>query len=320
MPFILPEMVVESILRDSLTACRNSLDTENDQILDVFGELLAPHLSKSYGEAEINKIKELIKIPNLKPLRIVHGYSLDDLKLPLISLNLASDQEVERLASLSDLKGSTDSSTAPVVFVGTMSADSYDSLTGMVIVNTANPDLSAIRVGNVFVDGSGNEFPIVGAITNESGDKRFAIKKGVVGLNLVGCQIVSSLKFKRTETKAIRTAESVLINILTEDALTTKYLYILIKYFLNARRMDFLSRGMDLVTFSGSDFGRQERLPANVFVRSITVRSNCVEHSWDSGSVPLLDSINPIVQVSQDDLPRDDELDYFVQTIEDEVL
>lgn len=310
MAFILSDLVVESVLRDGIEDARRSLETDADQVLDVFGELLAPHLERHYGERELNKIRELIR----SPLRLVHGFSLDDVKVPQISVNLLSDVELEGKAGMDDFSDEQDTDKDPVVLVGTFNADSYDSLTGIVVVNTADPDLSGIRVGNVFVDGSGVEFPIVGAITDLVSEKRFAIAKAQTP-NLTGGQIVSVLAQKRHNKRSTRDDEAILITCISEEPLVTKYLYTLIKYFILSRKSDLLARGLDLVTFDGSDFTRQDHLPANVFARTLTLKAHYVEHSWDAGTVVLLDTINPAINVKRDLLPREDEQDFNVKTV-----
>lgn len=313
MPFILTELVVESILRDGLLDMRESFGTSRDQVDDVFGELTAAHLNVHYGDAELEKIKKLIK----EPIQIVQGFPLTDVKPPLVSINLVSDSEVESQSAMDDFLEETDVDVAPTVLMGPLDADSYNDKTGMVVVDTANPNLATLRVGNVFVDGSAAEFSIVGGITNDTGDKRFAIAKGQT-VNLVGVKVVSPLSIERTLRRAVRDTESLQLAIMTENQLATKYLYTVVKYILVSRKMDMLARGVEITTFDGSDFARTERLPENVFTRFITLRSRFVEHSWSGEKLNLIDSVDGAILVKRDLVRREDEDDYYLRTVVEE--
>lgn len=317
MPFVLTELVVESIIRDGLADIRKSIGTDKDQIKDIFATLALPYLEKEYGQQEIQDISDMVlETPPNPPIEIVQGFPNEQAHTRQISINLERDGESEQHASLDDFVEEDDIAIPPTILIPTFNADSYAPLTGVVAVNGANLNLSNIQTGSIFVDGGGFYYPIIGGITNTNGDKRFSIARGQTP-NLTGCKIISPLASKRSIIRGIRCNENVVLTVLTEVPLMTKYLYTIVKYIVASRKTDFMARGLDIDTFDGSDFHRASHLPANPYQRYLVLRPRFIEHTWVAENVTLLGQVNAAIKVKRDLYRRDDEDLMTVQTIID---
>jgi len=315
MAFIMTELVTESILRDGFTDMVESIGRENDQIEDIFAELKAPYLNNKYGEKEIKRIKEMVK----DGIRIVHGYGLNEVDLPLISINITNNNEMEQYAGMDDFADEIDTPIDQSVIVDTFTADSGNTSTGVIKMNAANPNLALVRVGNVFVDGDGAEFVITGGISNEVGDKRVGVNPTTFGaLNPVDCRIVSALANERRTVRQVHDSENVLLSIMSKEPLITKYIYTMVKYILVTRKYDMALRCTQLPTFDGTDFHRTEWMPDGVWARFINLKFKLVGHSWNAEKVNLIDSVGGAIKVIRDEFPRDDEETLTVKTIPEE--
>src|SRR5690606_33451140 len=162
---------------------------------------------------------------------------------------------------------------------------SYDELTGKVTVHDST-DLSPVYKGMIYVDSAGNEFTIEGGINNSSGDKSFFIQKQAeVDFSDNTGLIKSSLDYKQFEVKGVTSDTQLIIGCHSKDALTTKYLYILLKYFIFSRKKDMIKRGFYLATYNGSDFNRDSAYVGDqVYTRFLTV-SGKVDDTWRSDQV-----------------------------------
>lgn len=311
MPFILPDLVIESILRDGIREIKNSLGTQYDKIEDIFSSLRQPYLANDYGAREIDLIKNLIK----QTIQITHGWPLTDFKEPRITILLANDTEQEAFAGEGDDVDELDEEIEPAVIVGPMDADSYNPATGEVDVTSSGEDLGNVKNTFLLRDGSGVEFPILGGITNETADKHFFIPKNqTVDLNDIS--IISPLNFERSIIKGVRTQELISIVISTEQALATKYLYTIIKYILLSKKMEIIRRGLELTTYSGNDFTNFERIPNHVFSRTISFRAGFVEHTWRDSTAQMIDNLgDSAIKVERDLYPREDEEELTIRTV-----
>lgn len=318
MGFIFTDLVVESIIRDGLADMRAKLSTSNDQVPDLFSEMLASHLSVKYGSSEIAKIESMVLNNDIA---VVHAFAQIATSIPCISLQLVSNSEDESLAGVSDFAGNADVSITPTIYVSGITCDSYDPIIGVVDMSSANPNLAQVRTGNMFQDGTLNKYEIIGAIDNTLGHKTIAIEKGLT-LNLTGCSIMSATSIERRETKYIPDRESIMIGLHTENALQTKYLYNIVKYILVSRKDDLIQRGAGLISLEASDFTFDiSKLPDNVFTRSITARL-LVYHTFRTGLVQLVDSVDTIIRTQRrpDQFPREDENNQTVRTFPDPEL
>ena len=313
MGFILTELIVETILRDGLEKIRESIGTADDAIDIIFSEMTQPYLNYYYGQAEINKIKTLIKAP----IEISQGYPLSDIKVPYIGINLQSANESQPLALIADYAGFEETSITPETLIGPFDADSYNPVDGIVDATSSNVDLSAIHTSSIWVDGDGVSHTILGGIKNEVGLKTFAISTGLSpSLNLTQTKFISSISTEVRKIRKVRESENVLLLIGSENALSTKYLFTIVKYIFLSQRAQRIARGLAISSYDGTDFSRADRLPDNWFTRFMTIKSSVIEHSWTETPVDQIGDILPIINVPQDEYPRPNQEDLTVHTIE----
>lgn len=286
--FILPQLIIESIIRDGIQNVRNDLTI----IDDVFAQLTRTYNNEKYGNAEIAKIKALIA----KDLAVVFSYNQVDAKAPCFSIMVGEDPEHKPRAHLSDDYEPICEEIVDVdelealIKVEDMIVTSYNPLTGKVLVDDST-DLSSIYKGYLFVDAADVEFEILGGINDAVGDKSFFIEKDqTVDFSDVTL-IKSSLNRKEFEVKGVTSEVKLVIGVHTRDALTTIYLYELLKYFVLSRKRDIIKRGLYTISYSGSDFNRDSQyLGDQVYTRFFTV-SGKADDTWRSDQVVLIDSI-----------------------------
>ncbi len=312
MPFKLTELVIESVIRDGLKLIKDSINTDTDIIEDVFGEMLEPHLETYFGQKEINFIKDTILNDTIY---VSQGYSLSDVKTPLISINLASNTESEQYAAFEDYLQEVDTPITPAEIVPAFNATSYNSTNGFIDLNAANPDLSAVRIKQIFVDGDGNKYPIVGGINDATGFKHIAVDRDQPITNLTGCIIQSSVESSRRVQRGVRDFEPITITIMSEQQLLTKYLYTIVKYIILSNKDKLIGRGLELSSYDGTDFMRSEHLPDNVFARFLTIKCGFIEHTWLAESRTIFGYADPAIKVRRDLYRREDEDELTVETI-----
>lgn len=313
MAFILPDLILESIIRDGMEVARRDLTV----IDDVFGQLTRSFASEKYGNSEVDKIKTWI---TKKQISVVHSFNLVPTNLPCVSIQLSDDRELENqahmgdFAYLSQVPMTDPDELADLVFINAFTPSSYNPITGIVKV-ADSVDLSQIYANLLFVDSTGKEFPITGGINNQLGSRQFQVAAQSSVTIGAGCEIKSSLNYRQYQTKANIEQVQLIVGIHTQDALLTKYLYILVKYFILSRKRDLINRDFQLSTYTGSDFSRNMEYQADVvYTRFLHVLGK-VEHSWRSDKVALVDNVIVHVKVPKDKLGNE-ALDLTESTIQ----
>jgi hypothetical protein len=286
--FILPELIVESIIRDGIQNVNN-----DPTIIDsVFQQLTRSYNSRKYGANEIAKIKTLLT----KPIAVVYSYHEVDAKVPCFSIVVGSDTEDKALARLNDYEDTFQEDIidagklAALIKVANVLPLTYDTLSGRITV-ADSVDLSDIYKGCIFVDGANAQHEVLQGIDNTPGEKAFFIAPGSTVDMINPGDIRSSLNYEEFEVRGVTGNVQLVIGCHSKDALTTKYLYILLKYFILSRKYDMIKRCMFLATYSGSDFNRDSAYVADqVFTRYLTINAK-VEDRWRSDQVVLIDQI-----------------------------
>lgn len=312
MSFKLPDLIVESILRDGFANARNDLSV----IDDVFCDLTMAYADKKYGQAEIQRIKDIIAN---KEVSIVHSFNLVNSNLPCISIQLADDREDESKAHMGNYVHNitrpftTPEELAATVIVESFQPNSYSPNSGAVKVSDG-VDLSQIHANHLFVDSDGTKFTITGGIVNTAGKKQFVIdKQATVNLG-PGAEIRSSIDYNLYEKRGNIEQTQLILGIHTKEALLTKYLYVLVKYFILSRQSDAIERGIQLNTYTGSDFTRNLAYEADVVYTRFLNVSGTVQHQWRSDKVQLVDNVEVTVLIPKDRLDNE-ELERTDQTI-----
>lgn len=298
MSFIIPDLIVESIIRDGFNNARR----DNSVIDDVFEDLTLAFNSKKYGESEVEKIKKII---NDQEVSIVHSFNLVNSNLPCISIQLSDDRENENEAHMGNYVSNlvipmTDpDELAALIYVDDITPTSYNVLTGAVLVDDS-VNLAGVHANLLFEDSAGALHTIIGGIINEPGTKQFMVEKGgSVALGSGGI-IKSSLDYKIYQKRGNIESTQLILGIHTKEALLTKYLYILVKYFMLSRKDDLIARGLQLNTYTGSDFTRNMEYIADVVYTRFFNVSGRVQHQWRSDKVQLIDNVEVNVKVPKD--------------------
>lgn len=310
MSFKLPDLIIESILRDGFANARR----DETIIDDVFCDLSMPFASKKYGEKEINKIKDMIRN---KEVSIVHSFNLVNANMPCISIQMSDDRENPDRSHMGDMihystiPFNTPEKIQATIFVESFTPVSYDTNTGKVVVDPP-VSLATVHTNLIFVDGAGVEHTIVGGISNEPGDKYFFIGKSEEVSLDPGAEIKTSIDYDIYERHGNIEETQLILGIHSKDALLTKYLYTLVKYFTLSRKRDLTTRGFQLNTYSGSDFHRNTEYAGDVVFSRFFNVTGILQHSWRSDKVQLVDNIEvkvlvPIDRLTNDDLDREDQ-------------
>lgn len=266
----------------------------------VFAQLTRGYNNRKYGQTEIEKIKELIT----KEIAVVYTYHQVDASVPCFSIMVGSDGEDARRDHLGDhyeevtedLQGAE---LDALNRVENLVVTAYDPVTGKVTCHPST-DLSMIYKYMIYVDAADIEHELTGGISNATNDKFFFINKNSdVDFSSFGL-IKSSLNYKQYEVKGVTGNVQLVVGAHSKDALTTKYLYILLKYFILSRKNDMIKRCFYLAMYSGSDFNRDSQYVGDqVYTRFLTV-SGKVDDTWRSDQVVLIDNVE-IVATPVDD-------------------
>ena len=290
MSFALPDLIVESVIRDGLA----NLKADPTIIDDLFAQLAYTYADRKYGAAEIAKIKTWITGSDAENISIMQAYNVADAKLPAIVIQLGSDIESE--AFLDDFEEdlqediTSGAALAAITKVAAFTPTSYDSTANIVYV-ADGVDLSVVYDNYIFVDASDTEHTITNAISDVDGDKFFIIEpNGAV--DVAGdCTIKTFLEYTQLEIRGSHQNVQLLLTVTTKDALTTKFLYTILKYILKSRKKSLMQRGMAKITMSGSDFNRNQQYEGDVvYTRFLTLSGHILE-SWRSDQVDLTDNV-----------------------------
>lgn len=287
--FILPELIVESIIRDGIANIK-----ANPKILEsVFAQLTRAYASRKYGDSEIAKIKKMIQ----KEIAVLYSYHEVDAQPISISIMIGSDNENRQRTHLNDYY---EGICEEIVNVDELEAlhrvndiqvTNYEPTSGKVTVSDST-DLSPVYKNMIFVDSSQTEYPILTGINNTPGDKSFFIQKDAdLDYSDNTSLIKSSLDYKAYEIRGTTSEISLVLGVHTKDALTTKYLYILLKYFMLSRKHDLIKRGIYVASYTGSDFNRDSQYVGDhIYTRFLTINGR-IDDTWRSDEVVLIDNI-----------------------------
>lgn len=300
MSFILPDLVIESILRDGIENARR----DPSVIDDIFCSLNSAYAAKKYGQKEIELIKKAIQNAEIS---IVHAFNPTQSEMPCISIQLAEDHEDVEKAHMGNYintkvrKFTDPDEIAATIVVENFMALAYNPLTGILSV----PD--SVNLGSVYpnlllVDAAGAEFPIVGGIDNSSGSKRLSVAVGSEVAFTTPVYVKSSIDYEIFTVGGNVEQTTLILGVHSAEPLFTKYLYILVKYFTLSRRHDLTARGLQLNTYSGTDFTRNmEYAGDQVFTRYFHINGQ-LQNSWRADKVQLIDSVDITVKVAKDKL------------------
>jgi len=297
MSFILPDLVIESVLRAGL----DNIQANPDLIDDIFGTLESSYISTKYGTAELARIKAKL----VNDVSVVHSFHEVEAKAPCISIQLMQDGEDVKMATLDDFHGDLEEDItdpgelAALEIISDFTPTGYDTTQKIVSVDDS-VDLSLVYANLVFEDVDLDEFVITGGIDNTPGQKQFRIN-GNTTPNIAGlCNIKSGLDYTLTEVRGVFSNVQILLGIHSKEPLFTKYLYILIKYFILSSKKELNERCFITTSYQGSDFTRNFEYGADlVYTRFLTITGR-VEDSWKTDVIPQIDSVATSIYVDRD--------------------
>jgi len=193
-------------------------------------------------------------------------------KVPCYSINIIDTAEDPVRAFFEDNAGWSRHEITPTT-VMTFVTDSYDSIAGYVHV-ADSVDLSALYVGLIFVDAAGNKFSILGPIISTVGDKKFGIGAGLT-VSAGSSSVEDNISFYVVPHYETPLLETVQIGIHAADNTNLcKYLYYLLLYFFQSKRLAMEKIGLQIHTFTVSDFVRvAEFMPDNVLNRFVNLKT-----------------------------------------------
>lgn len=290
MTFVVPDLVVESVIRDGIA----NMIADPTILDDVFAGLALNYANRKYGAAEITRIKDYFTGGSKHNIAIVHSFHEASAKELAYSIQLGSDNEDKSYIDDfdEDLQETiTDAGElAALIKVAAFTPTSYDTITGMVRVPDS-VDLSTAYVNFIFVDSDSNEFVLQSGISNETGDKFFFIPSNQTVALGAGAYIRTFLNYTQTEVRSSHHRAQLLLGVHSKEPLLTKYMYTLLKYFLKSRKHDLINRGFLTSTMTGSDFTRDLKYEGDlVYTRFLTL-TGLVKDSWRADQVTLIDSI-----------------------------
>lgn len=296
--FTLPDLVIESVIRDGLANLRKT-----PSIIDnIFSSLTAPYNNRKYGSRELTRIKNLILKQDIS---VVHSFNNLATNVPCYSIQLGADAENKRQARLGDFEEDyQEEFTDPadledIIIKKNMTIQSYNPLSGQLSVDDA-VDISNIRANHIFIDANGDEYIVKPGLSEEPGNQFFTIDKNLDPDISDVTEVRSSINFKQLEINGVTSDVQILMGVHTKDALMTKYLYVILKYILNSRRKILEKRCFAVSSFQGSDFTRNMEYQGDiVYTRFMTVMGQ-IEDSWNGDEVEPIEGVDISVVVPKD--------------------
>jgi hypothetical protein len=161
-------------------------------------------------------------------------------------------------------------------------------------------DLSSIYVGAIFVDAASQQFEITGSILTEAGRTGFGIVPDA-DVTLGDCNVLAAQSYDVEDYKETPLIENIQIGIHAgEETNLCKYMYYMLLYFLQSRRMELENIGVQLHTFSVTEFTKiLDYMPDNVMSRFVNFRAK-VWFSWYLDSYRTLTRSGTQVKVDKD--------------------
>lgn len=304
MSFTMPDLVIESILREGFMA----LKRKPELIDDVFASLTKTYADKKYGQKELQRIKDAIQ---KRDWGFVHSFGEVEANLPCVSIQLGNESEDKGTAHLEDFEADvTEDITDPEELAGLVKISniqplSYDELSGTIYLDNS-VNLTNVYPNLLYVDASGVEHKIIGGIDNTSGQKQIVVEPmSEVDISDEGF-IKSSINYKQYTQRGVHNDVQILLGIHTKDALLTKYFYILVKYFLLSRKKDMVDRCFIVSSYQGSDFTRNLKYEGDiVFTRFLTVTGK-IQDTFRSDQGDIFDNVEVITKVPKDTATTED--------------
>ena len=304
MSIVLPEIVLEGVLRESFKELRDDLS----KLDDWFATYTDFYLEDQYGQKSIDQIKTFVK-DNALPIMM----SYEDLaeKIPCITLSILNFDEIQEEAFLGDYGFTVDANSTPTTIISGITFDSYDVVSGwFTLPNTTN--ISMLTTGNLLTGADGTTFPIV-SIIDESGRKMLNLGAGSL-IPAQPCAVVANLNFDRSRYLTVPVTHRILLSVHTKDAWMTKNLHYILVFFLLSAKQKLTNRNLLLTSWTASDFSSDLiKLPELVYSRTIDVYTRTY-FTWLDAKDTLSSDLGDKIYVPKDIYPRPDGNEFTVDT------
>ena len=286
MGYPIPELLVESVIRNKLISFRNNPE---NIIRDVFSFLLSSNLDKKYGEAELSKIKKIFTGREIHIHHATHLAMAEDMAISIEFLHDSPSQDF-----LSGFTSREEESITPATIVNPVIPTSYDSQSGILYINSSI-DLSSVTQNQIYVDVAGNEF-----IINSVGENDIIIERDS-DIDITGNgYIKSSIDFVQYERRGRMQKVSVGVAAHSKDPLTTKYLYALLKNFLDSSMDDLLEMGIENPVITGVNFQQNPEYQGDFSYAKALEVSGTIEESWKMDEDTVIESVDLDLRVPKD--------------------
>lgn len=265
------EIILERVIRYGLQEMRD----KPSRIDMLFEKMLLPAMVSQFGQKEIDSIKTYI---TAKKISVVQAWPIHAEKIPCYSINVVGTEEAPNRAFFGDEAGHIDTEYEPTTLLSIVPV-AYDAPTGFIKCPDGT-DLSGVYVGSIFVDASGQQFEVLGGILTETGRTGFAIVADA-DVTLGDCVILEAPSWDVSDYKKTPMIEHVQIGVHAgEETNLCKYMYYMLLYFLQSRRMELENIGVQLHTFQVTEFTKiLDFLPDNVMSRFVNFKA-MVWFSW----------------------------------------
>lgn len=274
MGYPIPEILVETIIRKGFQRLRDNPDFV---LADVFDFLLQDDLTK-YQEAEIARIKEIFT----KEIAIHHATYLAMAQDIAISIEFLNDSPEQDL--LSSFLSRSEESITPATIVSSVvlkGANPYDSISGSIDIDDS-VDLSDVYPNHIFVDVAGEEFTILSGVNNTIGSKQIVVAAGADVDDSGNGYIKSSIDYIQYDVKGRNQHVELMVGAHSKDPLTTKYLYCLLKYFIDYYQDDLIGLGIDNLVIKGINYQQDPNYQGDFSYTKAIQISGMIEESWKS--------------------------------------
>jgi hypothetical protein len=257
-----------------------------DVFTEIFKHFQEPHLEKLYGNREVDRVKKWFLGTHVP---VIQSWNLGPSRVPCVSIHLAASSEATQYSYFGDhaeTNEEIDASQATVIVDDFVPA-AYDSTTGVITINPDTTDISNIRPNYILVDASGEAFLIIPVIDLENNFFTIDITEGS-GVDVRSLHIQDGVGVVKKKHGQSEFMENIDLGIHgKDDNNTVLWMYYIIVWLLFRFKATLEERGIDIHTFSASEFDRQSKfVEENIYSRWIRlVGKTTVE--WSEDKLPI---------------------------------
>lgn len=264
------------VIRTAIVAALKDM-RENSWLLNyVFRSLADDSLTSDiYGEKEIDQAKKWFLATDFP---VFMSTRLDEVKLPAISINLMESAEAEQTHGDMNYTTHEDSESDYPILIGPFFPDSYDAVTGVMVISDRDLNGADLAIGMIVIDADGNNFPITEIVDaniivltpGATGDfSKTLIKNPNASLTVT----IESIQFRETYQVGVH---------VQGESFFLTYLHSILVFILAGRYKQALleARGFERSTISSSQFLKNDALSVeNAYSRFINI-TGYVRQVW----------------------------------------